>query len=151
MQLTNYTDYSFRILMYLGLKKGELATIREIAEHYGISRNHLVKVAHKLGALGYIRTVRGKRGGVALAMAPEQVNLGEVARQTEDNLCLVECFDASHSCCRIQDGCALRGIMREALAAFLGVLDRYTLASLLSNERQLMALLRMHQPDPEHA
>lgn len=143
MQLTDYTDYSFRILIFLGLRKGELSTIREIAGRYGISRNHLVKVAHKLATLGYIRTARGKHGGIALALAPEQINIGTVTRHMEDNLSVVECFDACSSCCRIQQGCGLRGVMEEALAAFLTVLDRYTLADLLRNESELAALLQL--------
>lgn len=141
MRLTSYTDYSFRVLIYLGVRQGQLSTIREISESYDISRHHLVKVVHFLGTLGYVHTVRGKNGGVVLAMAPEAINLGEVARATEDNFHLVECFDAEAGHCRITSACRLQSILDEALDAFLGVLDRFTLASLLTNPATLSRVL----------
>lgn len=141
MRLTSYTDYSFRVLIYLGVRHGELSTIREISESYGISRHHLVKVVHFLGTLGYVHTVRGKHGGVELALPPEQISLGQVARATEDNFQLVECFDGGSGHCRITPACRLHSILGEALDAFLKVLDRFTLAHLLANPDELAAAL----------
>ncbi|HYW02804.1 MAG TPA: Rrf2 family transcriptional regulator [Gammaproteobacteria bacterium] len=143
MHLTRYSDYSFRVLIYLGLAQGQRCTIKEISEHYRISRNHLVKVVHRLGTLGYIRTIRGKKGGIMLARAPDELNLGEVARRTEDNLALVECFNPATNACCITPACRLRDVLSEALQAFLAVLDRYTLADLLQRPDELRELLRM--------
>ncbi len=141
MRLTSYTDYSFRVLIYLGVRRGQLSTIREISESYDISRHHLVKVVHFLGTLGYVHTVRGKHGGVELALSPDEINLGEVARATEDNFHLVECFDRDAGHCRITPACRLQSILGEALDAFLKVLDRFTLSELLDNPQELAVSL----------
>ncbi len=135
MQLTLYTDYSLRVLLYLGKKDGGPATIGEIAEYFGISRNHLVKVAHHLGTLGYLHTARGKGGGIRLAKAPEDITIGEVVRATEPNFHLVECFDPEASTCTVLQDCRLKGLLGKAQRRFFEVLDGCTLADLLKDER----------------
>lgn len=141
MRLTTFTDYCLRVLMYVGAKDGELATVDEIAASYDISRNHLMKVVFRLGQLGYLSNLRGKGGGIHLAMEPEVINLGKLVRQTEEDLKIVECFQASGVGCRIESACVLRKALGEALRAFLSVLDGYTLADLLGPRRQLARLL----------
>ena len=142
MRFTRYTDYALRVLMYLGLKpEDELATIREIAESYDISENHLMKVAHSLGQNGYIVTVRGRQGGLRLAKPPAAINLGDVVRHCEDDLRIVECFDPETNSCPIAGVCALPAVLEEALAAFLAVLDRYTLADLMVPRGGLIDIL----------
>ncbi|MFN2337809.1 MAG: Rrf2 family transcriptional regulator [Gammaproteobacteria bacterium] len=133
MKLTSFSDYSLRVLIYLAVRDDSLATIGEIAESYDISRNHLMKVVHHLGVLGYLETVRGKHGGVRLAMEPKDINIGSLLRETEHTTSLVECFDPEVSHCTIESACALRGMMHQALAGFFGVLDGYTLADVLRN------------------
>lgn len=140
MQLTQYTDYSLRVLIYLGLHPNELATITEVSDRYQISRNHLVKVVHELGKLGYIETIRGKGGGMRLMVAPEELTIGEIVRNMESNLNIVECF-ANDSACVITPNCRLRGIFREALKGFIDVLDQYTLKDILVNQKKLQGLL----------
>jgi Rrf2 family nitric oxide-sensitive transcriptional repressor len=135
MQLTRYSDFSLRVLMYLAVRSERLATIDEIAEAYGISRAHLMKVVHQLGRAGFLETTRGRGGGVQLARAPEEIGVGEVVRFTEGRMDLVECFDPATSQCRIEPACGLRGVLEEALEAFLGALDRHTLADLISRRR----------------
>lgn len=136
MKLTNYTDYSLRVLMYLSVNKGELATVSEIAERHGISRNHMVKIVHHLGQLGHVKTIRGKHGGLRLGRRPEDINIGRVVRETESNMELVECF-GDNSLCVHSPGCELKKALREALKAFLAVLDGYTLADLVSSPRRI--------------
>lgn len=143
MQLTLYSDYSLRVLVYLGLRPKQLCTISEIADAYGISRNHLVKVVHNLGMLGWIDTARGRGGGMALARPASQINIGAVVRQTEPGFTLVECFDMKTNTCPIAPVCALKGALQEAQAAFLRVLDSYTLADVLGNRADLAILLRI--------
>jgi Rrf2 family nitric oxide-sensitive transcriptional repressor len=140
MRLSSFSDYSLRVLMYLGVHGGRLATIGEIAAAYGISDNHLTKVVHQLGRLGYVETVRGKGGGIRLGKLPADIPLGEVIRQTESDWALVECF-ATVTHCRIQAACCLPPILDEALAAMFAVLDRYTLADLLQGSPGLSRLL----------
>lgn len=144
MQLTQFSDYSLRVLIYLGLRGDRLATIEEIAGAYGISESHLTKVAHKLGQLGVIETVRGRRGGMRLASRPEAINIGATVRLTETNRTIVECFDGAHNTCPIAPVCGLAGVLSDALDAFLAVLDRYTLADVLNNRRDLGGLLRIN-------
>ncbi len=147
MQLTLYTDYSLRVLVYLGLKGDELSTISEIAHHYGISRNHLVKVVHNLASHGFILTSRGKGGGMRLARRPEEVNIGDVVRHTEGNFNLVECFDVKSSGCPITPICKLKGALHRATKSFMNVLDSYSLADVLENGEQLSDMLYVVKVD----
>lgn len=138
MRLTLHTDYALRVLMYLGLREDGLASIREIAEAYGISENHLTKVVHGLGRAGFIDTLRGRGGGLRLAMPPDAIRIGAVVRRTEDDMALVACFsEGGH--CTIAGPCLLRPLLREALEAFLAVLDRVTLAELIGPRRVAIA------------
>jgi Rrf2 family transcriptional regulator, nitric oxide-sensitive transcriptional repressor len=143
MRLTVHSDYSLRVLIFLAAKDGELATIPEIARAYGISRGHLMKVVNRLGALGYLTTTRGRDGGIRLGKAPESIRIGEVVRETEESLALVECFskDQGGHRCRIEGSCRLKGALQEALRAFIGVLDGYTLADLVKGRTTPLARL----------
>jgi Rrf2 family nitric oxide-sensitive transcriptional repressor len=132
MQLTTYSDYSLRVLIYLAVRTTELATIERIASTYGISKHHLTKVVHQLGLAGYVKTARGRGGGLRLARAPEGIRLGEVIRRTEAKMALVECFDPQEGRCRIEPACGLRLALKEALGAFFQTLDGYTLADLVA-------------------
>lgn len=137
MHLTRFTEYSLRVLIYLAPNHERLATIGEIAAAYDISRQHLVKVVHNLARHGYVRTVRGKGGGIQIAKPLESVNVGELVRKTEANLNVVDC---EGTFCPIRQGCQLLNIFEEARDAFLGVLDSYTLAFLVSNKGKLTHL-----------
>jgi Rrf2 family transcriptional regulator, nitric oxide-sensitive transcriptional repressor len=143
MHLTNFTDYCLRALMFVALKGEELTTIDEIAERYGINRNHLVKVVFRLGQLGYLDTSRGKGGGIRLAGNPAKINLGKLVRQTEQDFALVECFQDQNCLCVIEPACVLKKALRRALGAFFEVLDEYTLADLVKPSRDLARLLAL--------
>lgn len=148
MRLTRYTDYALRTLIYLGLNEPRQSSIGEIARAYGISENHLTKVVHQLGRLGLVRTIRGRGGGLRLALDPAEIVVGAVVRQTEEDLALVECF--SGGACAITPSCRLRRVLGEALAAFLAVLDRYTLADLLGDGdgAAVAMMLGLAPPEP---
>ncbi len=150
MRLTTYTDYGLRVLMYLGLREERLATINEISAAYAISANHLMKVTHNLGKLGYIKTVRGRGGGMRLAGRPEEVNLGQLVRKLEPDFAIVECFDPAHSTdCIIAPACRLQLVFDKAARAFLEVLDQHTLADLLQDSTRLKSLLGINsRPAP---
>ena len=141
MRLTTFSDYAFRVLMYVGAAPGGLATIGDIAAAYRISPEHLRKVVHFLAQEGYLETVRGKGGGMRLARPPQAISVGRVLRATEDDLRLVECLRPGGCECRIAPACVLKGALAEARDAFLAVLDRYTLADLLAPSRPLARLL----------
>lgn len=128
MRLTLYSDYSLRVLLYLSRKGEEAATISELADFYEISRNHLVKVVHNLGLNGFIITSRGKNGGIRLARSADEITVGEVVRKTEPDFDLLECFNPETDHCVISKSCHLKSVLFEARAAFIDVLDRYTLA-----------------------
>jgi len=143
MRLTIYADYSLRLLMYLAVRPEGLATIGEIADTYGISRNHLTKVTHQLGVTGYVKTVRGKRGGLRLSRPAAEISLGELVRYVEPDMAFVPCFEPLYAPCPIVPACGLRSVLHEARRAFLAVLDRYTLADLVGRPAELRALLAL--------
>ena len=145
MRLTLYTDYSLRTLIYLGTKENnQLSTIQEISDAYNISKNHLMKITHQLGQLGYIETIRGRGGGIRLAIDPKTITIGEIVRQTEEDFHLVECFDQENNLCKISSECQLKGVLYEALQAYMTVLDRYSLDDFLHSKEKLRALLLGH-------
>ncbi|MFB9861514.1 RrF2 family transcriptional regulator [Salinicoccus siamensis] len=130
MKLTLYTDYSLRALMYLGMNEGKKVQIDDIAGFYNISRNHLTKVIHHLAKLEYIRTVRGRGGGIMLNYGPEEINVGEVVRRTEDNFHMAECFSENNECI-LTPVCGLRFVLNDALKAYLAELDKHTLRDII--------------------
>ena len=136
MRLTVLSDYSLRVLMYLGAAPDRLATIQEIAQAYRISENHLMKVVHGLAQHGFVETVRGRGGGLRLGKPPEQITIGAVLRAVEDDFALVECFRADDTC-RITDFCHLKRALHQALGAYFGVLDNWTLAELVAKPKSL--------------
>ena len=144
MRFTIFTDYSVRVLIYLGTRREEArrATIGDIATAYGISRNHLMKVVHHLAKQGYVETTRGKGGGMRLARAPEQINIGTVVRGTEEDFALVECFEHGDRNCTITPACTLPPVLSRALRAFFQELDTQTLADLLRPRAELVRIFR---------
>ena len=144
MRLTLHTDYALRVLIQVGLNAGRLTTIDEIAASFGMSRHHLTKVVHDLGQSGYLDTVRGRRGGLRLKREPHDISLGQVVRDTEDNLNVVGCLE-QRGYCQIERACVLRGALNEATEAFLAVLDAYTLADLIRPRKFLASLLQLEQ------
>jgi Rrf2 family nitric oxide-sensitive transcriptional repressor len=148
MRLSSYTDYALRMLIYLALRRDGFPTISEVAQVHGISKNHLMKVAHHLGQGGYIETIRGRNGGLRLGRPADQIRIGDVVRYTEQDMSIVECMGASGEGpgCRLSPACKLRSALHEALRAFLDVLDNYTLADIVSNRHNLTALLGLPQP-----
>lgn len=143
MHLTRFTDYSIRVLIFLAVKGKKRSTINEIAETFNISRNHLMKVVQELSHKHYVTAIRGKNGGLLLTRDPATIVLGELVREMENGMELVECF-ASNNACIITPACQLQPILSDALSAFLGVLDRYSLADLLESQQpQLARLMRI--------
>lgn len=143
MRLTSHTDYALRVLIYLALNPKRRATIQEISDRYDLSRDHLMKIAQKLGKVGFIETVRGKNGGIRLGRQPETLRLGDIVRTMEENMDLVECHGSSMNDCRIAPVCVLQDILHEALGAFLATLDRYTLADLRHPTNELSRLVQL--------
>jgi len=146
MRLTRFSDYSLRTLLYLAMSPEEKVSIAQISAAYDISENHLVKIVHQLGKLGLIETSRGRNGGLLLARPAEDIVIGEVVRQTEEDLSVVDCFAGVG--CTITGACRLQGVLGEAMDAFLAVLDRYTLADLLKGKqgREAARLLGLAPP-----
>jgi Rrf2 family nitric oxide-sensitive transcriptional repressor len=141
MRLTRYTDYSLRVLMHLAARPEQLASIGEIAKAYGISHNHLMKVVHDLRKAGYVASVRGRSGGMRLARPAADINIGEVVRHTEEGFDLADCGS-----CIIAPACALTGVLNEALDGFMAVLDRHSLADLVTSRADALRQLFMHAP-----
>ena len=142
MRLTRFTDYSLRVLIYLGLQQGRLVTIRSISDSYGISRNHLMKVVSLLTRMGYLKAQRGPGGGIRLARRPDQINLADVISNTEEDLVMVECFDKEGNCV-ITPACRLQRIIGTALKAYMDTLRAHTLQDLLEPKSDLSELLEI--------
>ena len=134
-----HTDYALRVLIHVAIADGKLITISDIAESFDISKQHLMKVANDLSQKGYLDTVRGRGGGIRLRRLPRDINIGQVVRETEDRLDVVGCLGRRD--CAIERVCVLRGVLHDAIQAFLAVLDGYTLADLIKPQRALSLLL----------
>lgn len=146
MELSRFSDYSLRVLMYAAAQGEGKVTLSELASVYRISQHHLVKVVRHLGKLGYLENKRGRGGGIRLGRAAEEILVGEVIRQTETHFDLTECFDARNVGCRLSPACRLKGVLQEACEAFLGVLDVYTLGDLVrGNQGMLRTMSRQHR------
>lgn len=143
MRLTQHTDYSLRVLLYLGLRGEQLSTIQAISEAYGISRNHLMKVVQKLVKRGYVESVRGIGGGIRLARAPADIDVGRLVRDMEPDFGLVECFRPGNACV-ITPACALPRVLNRAMEAFMAELDGVTLADLMPARAQPRLATLLH-------
>lgn len=141
MRLTKQTDYALRVLMHTALADDELDRIDQVAEDFGISRNHLSKIVHNLSAHGYLQTIQGRNGGFRLARTPGEISVGQVVRDFEPDFNLVECFDSATSHCRIQQHCVLAKALDDALVAFVESLDRVTLGDLVRPRHSLRVQL----------
>ncbi len=146
MRLTTFTDYTLRVLMYLALEPDRLATIPQVANAYGISENHLMKVVHQLARNGFVDSMRGKGGGIRLARPAKEIILGQVVRSSEGTGAIVECMAGESNTCCIAPACQLGGILESAFSAFYETLDQYTLADLMGNERSMNRILRIENP-----
>ncbi len=151
MQLTYFTDYALRTLLYLAAHGDRLVPIAEVSASYGISNHHLTKVANLLARDGFVSAVRGRGGGLQLARAPAQIGLGAVVRACEPNLHLVECFDREHNTCPIAPSCELARVLAQAQAQFLAVLDGHSLADLLQPGPRTAKLLQIWRRTAEAA
>jgi Rrf2 family nitric oxide-sensitive transcriptional repressor len=141
VHLTQFSDYSLRVALYLACHPDALVSVDEVSRAFGISKHHLVKVVQTLTDHGVVESQRGRGGGMRLAMAPSAINVGWLIRRTEPHLNLVECFDPAANTCPIAPACGLKGALRRAQLAFLDVLDEYTLDQLLTRKSELVALL----------
>jgi Rrf2 family nitric oxide-sensitive transcriptional repressor len=140
MQLTLFSDYALRIALYLASHPERRCSVDEISRAYGISRAHLVKVVQRLTELELVSAARGRGGGLSLARAPEDVNVGALVRATEPHFDIVECFDMPTNTCPIAPACGLKGTLMRAQKAFLEVLDQSTLADYLPRREKLITL-----------
>jgi Rrf2 family nitric oxide-sensitive transcriptional repressor len=144
MRLTDYTDYSLRVMLYLAIKRDALVTIQEISNAYGISKNHLMKIVQQLGELRWIETVRGRNGGLRIAERSLALTVGQVVRETESDFALVGCFDGNRDPerpCVIESQCRLKHVLDSARSAFLAELDRHTIGEIAQPAAPLASLL----------
>jgi Rrf2 family nitric oxide-sensitive transcriptional repressor len=142
MKLTRFTDYSLRVLIYLGLKTDERVTIREISESFQVSRNHLMKVVSNLTRMGYLNSRRGPGGGITLARSAAEINLADVICDMEEDMNLVTCFSENGECV-IKAVCRLKNVLQQALTAYIDELNNYSLQDLLQPDAQLMEILNI--------
>ncbi len=141
MHLTQFSDYSLRLTIYLAWHPDQVVSVDEISRAFGISRHHLVKVVQTLTDLGVVAALRGRGGGMRLAMQPAEINVGWLIRRTEPHFDLVECFDLLTNTCPIAPACGLKGVLQRAQQAFLSVLDGYNLEQILTRRGDLVTLL----------
>jgi Rrf2 family nitric oxide-sensitive transcriptional repressor len=140
MRITLFSDFALRTLIQVSLNDDKLTTIRDVARSFAISEHHLMKVVNRLSQMGYVDAVRGRKGGIRLMREPRHINIGQVVRDTEDQLDVIGCLKHK-GYCPIERVCVLRGALRDATQAFLAVLDTYTLADLIKPQKALASLL----------
>lgn len=141
MQLTSFTDYGLRALIYMAtLPEGRLTNITEVTDTYGVSRNHMVKIINQLSRAGFVAAIRGKNGGIRLGMHPRNIIIGDVVRKLEP-LQLVDCER-----CTITPACRLKKALNDAVQLFLKELDGYTLADLVEGNTPLYELVLSEPP-----
>ena len=146
MRLTQFTDYSLRVLIYLALHPNERVTIDQLTQAYDISRHHVRSVVHKLAKLGYVESTQGKGGGLALAFQPVDISIAEVVQDTENDFYIVECFNSENHACPIEPLCVLKQALSKASHSFLQTLEGYTIEDLIMNKKtQLNTLLEVNQ------
>ncbi|MFN8571017.1 MAG: Rrf2 family transcriptional regulator [Gemmatimonadaceae bacterium] len=141
MRLTRFSDNALRCLMFLGLSDKPISTVGEIARRMSMSEDHLLKVIKRLSQLGYVQTIRGRNGGLRLARSPEEINIADVIRSTEENLAIVPCLDGTDAPCPISSVCQLSNAVDEALNAFFTTLKRFTLADMCRDRGELQRVL----------
>lgn len=146
MRLTMHTDYALRLLIQLGVNTDRLVTVSETARTYGVSKNHMMKVAHRLCLEGFVKTVRGNGGGLRLAKHPSDINVGDVVRKIESDFSIVGCFEPRAEFCRISSACMLRSALQRAMAAFHQILDEYSLQDLIVTKPLLEELFSSSKP-----
>jgi Rrf2 family nitric oxide-sensitive transcriptional repressor len=140
MQLTYFSDYSLRLVLYLAMHPDRLVSVQEVSRAYGISHHHLVKVVQLLVDKGLLASVRGRRGGLRLKRRPEEINVGAVVRVTEPHFDIVECFNGETNTCPIAPACGLMSVFQQAQRSFLDVLDRHTIADFLPRRNALLKI-----------
>ncbi|WP_298497675.1 Rrf2 family transcriptional regulator [uncultured Maritimibacter sp.] len=140
MHLSKFTDYAIRVCLYLGVRQGDTVKISEIAQAYSLSQSNLMKVVNRLVDGGYLRSQRGRSGGVTLAFAPQDIRMGEVARFMEGETAVVDC-----ACCLLCGSCGLTRALREAQIAFYTHLDQWTVADALNAHPRTLGLLLGNQ------
>jgi len=149
MKLTAYTNYALRMLMYVALKDGQPATVKEIADAYKISANHLKKAAIEMTKHGYLDTLQGRYGGYILALDPQMIRIGDVVRITEGDMEMVECFNPQTNTCPLIELCRFSRLFKKALKAFLDVIDEVTLADMITTPKELQVLLQISPPQKQ--
>jgi Rrf2 family transcriptional regulator, nitric oxide-sensitive transcriptional repressor len=131
VQLTRFTDYALRVLLFVGKQEGRVCTIGEIASFYRISLEHLRKVVHRIAKLGYLSSTRGRGGGLTLGRDPARIRIGDLVLELEKDMSLVDCHALE---CRLRSGCSLKTALDRAGHAFIASLNEVTLADLLSDK-----------------
>jgi Rrf2 family nitric oxide-sensitive transcriptional repressor len=147
MQLTYFSDYSLRLVLYLAMHPDRLVSVQEVSRAYGISHHHLVKVVQLLVDKGLVASVRGRRGGLRLNRRPEEINVGAVVRVTEPHFDIVECFNGVKNTCPIAPACGLMSVFQHAQRSFLDVLDRHTIADFLPRRHALLKIWKRAADD----
>lgn len=130
MRLTDYTDYTLRVLMFCAIRPERAITIAEIAQSHAVSKNHLMKIVNDLARQGILQTTRGRGGGLRLLKPAQDIRIGDVVRNSETDFRMVECFDAASNSCNLSAHCKLKSVIGKALEAYLAELDSVTLADI---------------------
>ena len=131
MYLSKFSDYAFRILIYLAKNQNKLCTVEELANNFQISEHHVKKIVHKLAKTEYITSIKGRNGGISLGMEPKNINLGEFLKITEDNLYIVECFCEESNTCNLNKNCKFKRVIYDALSSFIDEFKNYSLEDIL--------------------
>jgi Rrf2 family protein len=150
--ITRATEYAIRAVLYLSKQPaGEIVYKKDICQNQDITPAFLTKILQPLIKVGIVGSQRGVGGGFFLLKSPAEITLLDVVRAEEGPIPLNHCLVDVNVCSRDQ-ACAVHDAWRDIREEMLTMLDRYTFAKLVRQEKQKMTNLRkLGTPVPPQA
>jgi len=135
MKLSTRTRYGIRAILELAEKDGSgPLRVKAIAQSQDISVKYLEQLMTILRSAGFVRSIRGSKGGYMLAKSPNQIKLSDVFDCLEGHVTTVECVEDRSFCERAED-CVARQVWAQVQQAIKNVLQSITLQDLVDRAK----------------
>jgi Rrf2 family transcriptional regulator, iron-sulfur cluster assembly transcription factor len=133
MQVTRAGEYGVLGLLCLARRPvGQVVMIEEVSREEQIPRSFLAKIFQSLARAGLVRSMRGTRGGFALARPPAAITTLDIIEAIEGRIAFQRCLQAPAQCPHL-GGCPLCGLFEQAQTQLKDVFARTTLAGLMKS------------------